>query len=343
MVALIVLGCNENTEPIVAPVFTIKGMDGSFIPELREQNIAFYNIEKQEEDIVSILKKSGVNTVRLRLWYSPASNSSSLKEVKNFATELHQKGLKVWLCIHYSDTWADPGNQQKPKAWENISGNTLVDSVFNYTFRVVQQIEPEIVQIGNEINGGFLWPDGKANLQLFNSLIKSGLQASKLANPSTERMIHIAGSDKAYTFFSELGTSDYELIGISHYPWWHGNDLEALRKNADYLGNTFNKKVVIAETAYPFTLNYNDDQHNVVGLANQLHPDFEASHNGQLTYLQAIAQLSTENITGYGFCYWGGEWVAYKGSVFTDGSSWENMALFDFNHKALPSLAAFNP
>lgn len=336
------LSCNKDVPETMAKPFIIKGIDGSFIPDLRNKNIEFKNTSNQVTDIVELLQTNGVNTIRLRLWHTPASSSSSLSEVAAFAEELKQKGFKIWLCIHYSDTWADPGNQHKPKAWEKVSGNDLADSLYNYTYRVVNKIEPDFVQIGNEINSGFMWPDGSNKNAFFHDLIKTGLRAAKQAHPQAERMIHIAGSEGAENFFNQLNTSDYEIIGISYYPWWHGNDLALLEERLNDLSSKFNKKIVIAETSYPFTLNWQDTEHNVVGLENQLHPDYEATKEGQKAFLQTIYTISTRINQGYGFCYWGGEWVAYRGSVFTEGSSWENLALFDFNRKKLPALAVFN-
>ena len=108
------------------------------------------------------------------------------------------------------------------------------------------------------------------------------------------------------------------------------------------LSSTFNKGVVIAETAYPFTLGYNDWTDNSVGESSQLITKYPATPEGQKDYLLDLRSALSKNSKGIGFCYWAPDWVAYKGPQATDGSSWENLALFDFNNKALPGMAVFN-
>ena len=99
---------------------------------------------------------------------------------------------------------------------------------------------------------------------------------------------------------------------------------------------------MIAETAYPFTLGWNDWTNNIVGLQNQLIPGFEATHDGQKNYVLNIKSWSKQSSSCIGFCYWGGEWISFRGAQATDGSSWENQALWDFNNNALPVIGAFN-
>jgi len=136
---------------------------------------------------------------------------------------------------------------------------------------------------------------------------------------------------------------DYDIIGISYYPIWHGKSLTELELQLNNLSQTFEKEIVIAETAYPFTLGWNDWTANIVGSENQIiTPDFPASPTGQHDFILQINKLSTHNLErGIGFCYWGGELVSWYGNQATNGSAWENQALFDFNNKALPVLDAF--
>jgi len=321
----------------------IKGADISFLPELEEDGIKFYNASGIEKDMLDILKESGVNTIRLRLWHTPESGQSTLSEVKALSQQIKAKGMNVWLSVHYSDTWADPGHQVKPAAWNAASFTDLADSVYKYTKKVMMEIDPDIIQIGNEINGGFLLPNGStSNVPNFITLLNEGIRAVREVSSNTKIMVHVAGFDVAGWFYQQLKTNsvDYDLIGLSYYPIWHGKDMTVIRSIIDGLGTANGKEVVIAETAYPFTLGWEDDTNNIVGEAGQLVSGYSATPDGQRKFLLKIRELVNDSNHGIGFCYWGAEWVAFEGEVM-NGSSWENQALFDFNNKAVPALEAF--
>ncbi len=346
VVLLLIASCSkpDRKEPD-APVtdFFVHGADLSAFPQIDSVHPIFYNASGQKEDFLSILKNSGVNTVRLRLWNHPATRHSSLDEVKMFSAKLRAMGFKLWIDLHYSDTWADPGQQEPPVAWQGISFEALNDSVYSFTRKVTSEIEPDFIQIGNEINPGFLIPDGSiSNEMQFLMLLSSGVKAVRDFSDSTKIIIHYAGITGTDWFFSKVSTIDYDIIGISYYPVWHGHDLSGLADTLTYLGNTFQKKVLIAETAYPFTLAWNDQTHNLVGLDSQLIlPEYPATPKGQKDFMAALKTIMEANEQGIGFCYWGGELIAFKGPQATDGSSWENQALFDFNNLALPVLEVF--
>jgi len=135
---------------------------------------------------------------------------------------------------------------------------------------------------------------------------------------------------------------DYDYIGLSYYPIYHGKVLADLQNTINTLGTTYGKKVVVAETAYPFTLGYNDFTNNIVGLDEQLIPAYPATADGQKNFLIALKTMLQQTTVGFGFSYWGGEWIAFHGPEATNGSSWENQALWDFDNNALPVMSAFN-
>lgn len=338
--------CSDDRDCCVIPSTKdlIRGTDISFLPEIEAAGVKFYDAANAEKNMLDILKASGVNTIRLRLWHTPESEHASLPEVKALAARVKAKGMNVWLALHYSDTWADPGHQTKPVAWSEVSFADLQDSVYLYTKKVVQEINPDIIQIGNEINGGFLLPDGGTdNVPNFVALLKKGIQAVRETSPNTQIMVHIAGFTVATWFYQQLKTHavDYDLIGLSYYPIWHGKNLATVQATINGLGASFNKPVVIAETAYPFSLLWEDWTNNIVGQDDQLIPGYPATPQGQKNFLLKIREMLTESPSGHGFCYWGSEWVSFKGDQATNGSTWENQALFDFNNKALPALEAF--
>lgn len=344
----LLLSCRDEPreqKPTDPATLSVRGADISFLPELEASSTMFLNENGEPADVLDMLKENGCNTIRIRLWHTPATEHSSLEEVIEFSERVRSKGMKVWLTVHYADTWADPGQQAKPAIWNSLDFNDLSDSVYNYTKKIVLKLQPDIIQIGNEINDGFLWPDGRLSVNLANfiSLLKQGVLAVRTFSPTTKVMIHFAGHDNAEWFYQQLQNQNvsYDMIGLSYYPFWHGKDLSALKSTLNNLGFTFAKEVIIAETAYPFTLSWNDWTNNILGETNQLIPGFAATPDGQKQYLLSLIALIADSEKGTGFCYWAPEWVAYKGNESTTGSAWENMALFDFTNKALPALQAF--
>lgn len=336
--------CCPGPDPVEKDL--IRGTDISFLPEIEEAGVVFKNSAGVEKNMLDILKESGVNTIRIRLWHTPVDGHSSLAEVTALAARVKAKGMKVWLSVHYSDTWADPGHQIKPEAWSDASFSDLQDSVYLYTKKIMTEIDPDIIQIGNEINPGFLLPDGGTSagtLPNFIALLKKGVQAVRETSADTQIMIHVAGFDNANWFYQQLSTNavDYDLIGLSYYPIWHGKDLNLVKSSIQSLGFAYNKQVVIAETAYPFSLSWEDWTNNIVGENGQLIPAYPATPEGQNNFMMKLRDIVTESSKAAGFCYWGTEWVSFKGDEATDGSTWENQALFDFDNKAVPALEAF--
>ncbi|MBU1368121.1 MAG: arabinogalactan endo-1,4-beta-galactosidase [Bacteroidetes bacterium] len=343
----LLLSCEKNApadEP-VATTKTISAVDISSFPEIEQSQPVFYTHENQAADFLQILKNSGINTIRLRLWIKPQNGHSGFAEVKAFSERLKALHFRIWLSVHYSDTWADPGHQKIPAIWEGIGFEALNDSVQNYTQSIVEQIKPDYIQIGNEINPGFLHPFGNrhTNPQQFITLMHNAIQVVRKHSPQTQIMIHYTGISGAEKFFEELETLDYDIIGLSYYPIWHGNDLSDLEFVLKNLGEASGKELVIAETAYPFTLGWDDYTNNIVGLEEHLIlPQYPASPQGQRAFIKAIRKLIVEQTAnGLGFCYWGAELIAWKGEQATDASPWENQALFDFNNRELPVLEEF--
>jgi len=340
----ILISCSKADDESVQqqPPFVIKAVDGSFIPQVRLSGMVTKNSAGQPEDMLTTLKSSGVNTIRIRLWKDPADGHSGFNEVKQFAQEVRNSGMKVWLTVHYSDTWADPGNQQPPAAWVGQSYEQLKTSVYNYTKQIVTGINPDYIQIGNEINKGFLWPQGSyTNPTQLAGLLQEGIRAVREESETAKIMIHYAGHEEAATFYSNFTTLDYDIIALSYYPTWHGHHLNALQDNINSLAMEFDKDVVIAETSYPFTLGWNDWTNNVIGSNDQILPQYPATPQGQKEYLAKIREIATNSPRAIGFCYWGGEWISFNGSEATNGSSYENQALWDFNNQALPATQVF--
>ncbi|CAN5830959.1 hypothetical protein BH10BAC2_BH10BAC2_21730 [soil metagenome] len=352
-------------EPVPEPPITgdtskieYRGADLSFLPEIEGNNILFYN-GSNTTSVLDIMKSNGCNLVRVRLWHQPANTHSGLEEVLSFCKRIHDKGLKILLDFHYSDTWTDPGNQSIPAAWAGLSNAVLQDSIFAYSKRVIELLKaqntfPEIVQVGNEINGGLLWDAGKIyngaaqNWIDFTALLKKAVEGVKSADTDNKIkvMIHYAGTDGADYFYDHIKQQgvNYDMIGLSYYPWWDNKDIAVLQQTLNALTATYQKPVMIAETAYPFTLQWKDNTNNIVGLTNQLVTGYDATPAGQLAFLTKLRNIlaAVPNNRGAGFCYWEPDWVAFPGGTVIEGSSWENLALFDFENTALPALGVYH-
>jgi arabinogalactan endo-1,4-beta-galactosidase len=322
----------------------VSSLDLSAYPEISNSNQVFYDFEGRQIEFLKILKEKGVNTVRLRLWVNPINEHSGISEVKQFSTTLKSQGFKTWLTLHYSDTWADPNHQKIPQQWQEISFAALKDSLSNYTKKVVNEMQPDFIQIGNEINSGFLFPFGHIsnNFKQFVEMMNTAIAAVRTNSDDTEIIIHFAGIYGSDWFFNQVKALDYDIIGLSYYPIWHGKSLNNLRIKMQQLSDAYHKKLVIAETAYPFTLDWNDWTNNIVGINEQLIlPEFPATAQGQRDFIRQIKTISKEVNGCIGFCYWGGELISWKGAEAKDGSPWENQALFNFQNKALPVIAEF--
>lgn len=334
---------NRNVINIqLAPDREIRAADISFLP-LIESEGTIYKHAGIAQDAITTLKNAGCNTIRIRLWHTPSDGHSGLTEVKALALRVKAAGLKVWLTVHYSDTWADPGSQTKPAAWNSMNFTNLKIAVTDYTTMVMTEINPDIIQIGNETNDGMLWPEGKlsSNENQYLQLITAASAAVRAQSSRTKIMLHFAGITSSDWYFNKVRNMDFDYIGMSYYPIFHGSSLANLQTKMNTLGNLYNKKVVIAETAYPFTLGYNDFTNNIVGLSSQLIPAYSATPLGQKQFLLALKNTVRTSSKGIGFCYWGGEWLAFRGPTATNGSTYENQALWDFQNNSVQAMDAF--
>ena len=330
----------------------INGVDISMLKQVEENGGLFY-VNGNQIDPIQIFKDKGINTARIKIWHTPSLNYNNLESVLEIAYRASSAGLDLILDFHYSDTWADPLNQAKPSVWEDLNFETLCDSIEQYSRYVMTKLKnqnslPKYVQIGNETDCGLLWPDGYVcdesnNESQWNKLRELFVHAiegvySALDNEDTIEIIsHVSsGGNWFFNNLIEQGVN-IDILSISYYPMWHGT-LTDLSQNIDDLGIMFQKPVLVVETAYPFTLQWNDNTNNILGLENQLLEDYEASEEGQFLFLHDLISLVDENDYGLGICYWAPDWI----STNQFGSPWENQALFDFDGELLEGISAFD-
>ena len=242
----------------------VLGADISFLPQLEARGMKFSD-KGVEKDPILILKDHGFNYVRLRIFNDPARDSGyapgkgfcDLEHTLGMAKRVKAAGMKLLLDFHYSDTWADPGRQNKPAAWRNLNFEDLKKALYDYTAQVITALKnqgatPDMVQVGNEINHGLVWPDGNiSHLDSMSQLISAGVAAVKSVDPSVVIMLHIAlggQNDEAVFFVGQVleRKVHFDVIGLSYYPKWHGTT-DDLRDNMYDLVRRYGKSVIVAE------------------------------------------------------------------------------------------------
>ncbi len=362
LVFLLLISCDtkdNDRQPGSESIDFYKGMDLSFLPEIESDGVVFKDENNQDiVDNYAYLKSRGVNLVRIRLWINNTSGLYNLNFVKDQALKAKAQGMDFLLDFHYSDTWADPGSQDMPSVWATQNITSMTESIKNYSQNVLQELvlqdtPPAIVQIGNETNNGMLWPLGQVysssgeNWDNYIQLTKAAIEGVRLASPASQIMIHHAGIENANYFYEQLISRNvnFDIAGLSYYPWWHNNDVDFIENQLQSFATGITQKVMIVETAYPFTLNWDDQTNNIVGLQNQLITSYPATPAGQRTYMLRIHNMvkSLPGNKGIGYCYWAPDWVALSNNnnSSTNGSSWENLALFNFNHRVNTAIEIY--
>jgi arabinogalactan endo-1,4-beta-galactosidase len=335
---------------------SIMGADVSSLKKSEDKGGVYTDENGTPDEALKILQNHGLNAIRLRVWVNPADGYHDKAELLVMAKRAQELGLKVLVDFHYSDTWADPGKQFKPAAWEKLDFADLKQALYDHTFEVCRSLvaqgtPPYMVQIGNEINNGLLWPDGKAD-QWDNlaALLKEGYRAVKDCSHNTLVMLHLAEGGKneqARAWFDNAVQRGvpFDLIGVSYYAYWHGN-LADLQDNLNDITARYHKDVIIVETAYPFTAVEKDKLGNII--KDPHIPGYPATWAGQekmLADVMAIVRAVPDG-RGLGIFYWEATWTAVDGNGWdpadpTSGNGWENQALFGYQNQALPAMRLF--
>ena len=319
------------------------GADVSFLAQAEADGTSFKDNGKTKPGL-EIFRDHGYNWIRLRLFHTPTRLPNSLDYTIALATQAKKLGFKFLLDYHYSDTWADPGKQFLPKAWEGKSHAELVKAVFEYTRDTMVAFanagaKPDMVQVGNEVTNGMLWPDGRlpGNWDQFADLVKAGIrgvragQGGAPGSPGSNVpliMIHIdRGGDKEGTkaFFDRLNSYhvDFDVIGQSYYPWWHGSLLD-LRQNLTFMAEQYHKDIIVVETAY----NWRPAEYE------RKPAPFPETPEGQREFLEEVNRmvLATPDDRGKGVFWW-------EPAV---NPKYNHRGMFDQNGNALPVLTVFD-
>ncbi|NLI25414.1 MAG: arabinogalactan endo-1,4-beta-galactosidase [Bacteroidales bacterium] len=353
------------------------GVDLSYVNQLEDFG-AVYKDSGKVNDPYRIFRNHGANLVRLRLWHNPSwvrqqvykSDTvplySGLNDVKKSIRRAKNLGFAICLDFHYSDIWADPTRQTPPTAWAAIRDfAVLKDSFYTYTYSTLHNLAaegllPEMVQLGNEINCGLFYTDIEQGFPSVNCCEGKWVQLGELLNEAIRAVrkvsseegrqiqigLHIADPKNVQWWFEQITSNgkvtDFDIIGISYYPLWHTtvsfDNLGVVIRN---LKNTFGKKIMIFETAYPWTTEYADNYANAFGNQSPL-PGFPFTATGQYNFMVSLCQ-KVINGGGSGVIYWEPAWITSRmKDLWGTGSIWENATMFDFEGNTLPSINYLN-
>jgi len=381
------LGSKTNTEEyddvIVNKIDGLRedfamGVDASMVLKVEEQGGVYYNADGVEQDVFQIMADHGVNFFRVRIWNNPfnkygegfGGGDVNVDRAIEMATRAKAAGMNVMVDLHYSDFWADPDTQTVPTKWAAYTKAELITAVGTFTTATLNQfknagIRVDAIQLGNEINNGLLFPSGKIDwsspaegYDFVCDVLKSGISAAKAVNKNIYTVIHLANGgskDEFNDYFAEVESRgvDYDIIGASYYPYYHGT-LEELQANLDNVSSKYKKPVIIAEMSYGFTDEANEFAANTYSSQVEDAGKFLTSIQGQATAIHDVIEVLSKvpDNRGLGIFYWEPAWLPVEGAgwatktsglVTVDGlDTWANQALFSYTGKVLPSMSVFD-
>jgi arabinogalactan endo-1,4-beta-galactosidase len=345
--------------PASRRALAVRGADLSFLPQLEEAGVEYRDLAGRVAPAERILAGYGANAMRLRVWVDPPAGYSDEGRALGLARRAKRAGMKVVLDPHYSDFWADPGKQPIPAGWPtDLAGLTV--KIRDYTRKLVRDFAAQgtpvdILQIGNEITNGILWPvgqlylpDGTQQWDAFTQLLSAAISGAR-SECDARIMLHIDKGglmgDTRWFFDNIVAHAvPFDIIGQSYYPMWHGSIADLAANTGDAI-ERYGKPVLLAEIAYPWTFEDGDGQGNIVGPDTPL-PDalrFPATPDGQAAFFHGVRDVleKAPRGGGLGFLAWEPEWVPGVGWEPGAEASNDNLTQFDFTGRALPSVRAY--
>lgn len=366
------------------------GVDVSSVIAEEESGVVYYNEDGEVQDIFRTLKESGVNAVRIRVWNDPwdadGNSYGGGHNDLNTAIAIGQRatsyGMEVLIDFHYSDFWADPNKQMAPKAWQEMTAAEKTDALYSYTKESLNAlfdagVNVTAVQIGNETTTGI---GGVKNWDDRTKMFQAGCTAVREIAAERERDILIAlhftnpenaGSYLNYAKILNGVNVDYDIFASSYYPYWHGT-LDNLTSVLSEIATTYDKKVMVAEVSYTYTMENGDTSGNSISEGTSCEFPYSISVQGQADCIRDVtAAVAAVGDYGIGVFYWEPAWIPVPGSAYEEqsalwekhgsgwassyaaeydpddagiyygGSSWDNQALFDFEGHPLASLSVF--
>ncbi len=337
-----------------------------------------------EQGFFDFLAKSGVNYIRIRVWNNPydangksyGGGNNDLDTAIEMGKYVTKAGMKVLIDFHLSDFWADPGKQTVPKAWKDYGMERLEQAVYDYTRITLNELMendllPEMIQVGNELSNGLLWPTGRVpEYDNIARYVKSGIRAvrdvSRISGKDIKVMVHLdnGGNNALYREWFDNFTGrggEFDIIGLSYYPFWHGT-MDMLIDNMKDIALRYEKDLIIAEVSMGFTMEdyasyeklSKEERKGMAtrqGLVDKI--EFPMTVEGQKDFMKKLLERLEEipKGRGKGFFYWEPAWIPVPGSGWATesalkyiedkgpcGNEWANQALFDYQGNALPAL-----
>jgi len=364
----------------------INGVDVSSVLSLEASGVVFRDAEGEPRDLFALLAESGVTDVRVRVWNDPydaegrgyGGGTVDVARAIEIGERATAAGLRLLVDFHYSDFWADPAKQQSPKAWASLPVEQKAEAVHDFTLDALQRfdaagVDVRMVQVGNETNNavaGVSGWDGMARI------FSAGSSAVREALPEALVAVHFTNPETAGRYagyaraLADRGV-DYDVFASSYYPFWHGS-LDNLTSVLSSVADTYDKKVMVAETSWARTLEDGDGHGDVIDLPSEA-TAYPVSVQGQADAVRdVIAAVAAVGEAGIGVYYWEPAWLpvgtpaeveankllwerdgsgwassfsgAYEphdAGVYYGGSAWENQALFGYDGRALESLNVF--
>lgn len=347
---MLLLSCN-NIKPESNTDDFIYGGDFSILKKMEDSG-GIYKVNGEAMDALEIFKENGYTYGRVRIFHTPNMEGpvcNSLEYTIALSKKIKNAGMKIMLDFHYSDTWADPQKQFKPKAWEGLSFETLTDSVYQYTKHVMEAMSnaglmPDMVQVGNEIRPGMIWPDGLIykesgeDWENFCTLVKAGIKGVNdvIGDLNIPIIIHndqgadFEGCKYFYENIIKQGV-EFDIIGLSYYPWWHGT-FDELENNLSKLSQTFSHNIMIVETAYYANGYYPEPEEWVLDIQ-----PFPPTEQGQYNFLITLDSIARQYPKVKGIFYWKPD-----GLYIPESKVWFiGRSLFDKNGNAFKGIRAF--
>ncbi len=250
-----------------------EGADISWVTRMEGEGMKFYNSEGGETECTALMKEIGFDAIRLRVWVNPSDGLCGKNDVLAKAKRAHDLGMRLMIDFHYSDSWADPSQQNVPQAWKDYDVAQMAEAVAAHTADVLKTlkdngIDIEWVQIGNEVNSGMLWPSGKVQDRTAENFVKyvnAGYEAAKEIYPDAKIILHVSNGqdDGLFDWFfnlMELNNARYDMIGMSLYPsWWENGGFTTEWKdiadkcaaNMKSVVSKYGKPVMLCEIGMP--------------------------------------------------------------------------------------------
>lgn len=362
----------------------ILGIDVSTYLEECDHGAKFFDGSMQIDPLDAFMT-NGVDFMRIRVWnhpYSPTgepylAGNCDIDNYIRLGKLAKSKGYRLLMDLHYSDFWADPGKQFPPKAWSDYDADALVDAIYAFTKDCLKSacsagVAPQMIQVGNEITNGMLWPVGKlevdgtrGNYAVFCRLIDAGCRACREVTPEAKIILHLERSNDKQVyqeFFGQMKDAgiDYDIIGASYYPYWHGTPTE-LFENLDAC-RCFDKELMVMELGYGFTtksyLLDGEESRLVIDSERAYIPGFTEIYpvtpEGQEAFVHDFLKSARQHGIN-GVFYWEPLWLPGDGIcwaseagqkyIHEEGKStsneWANQCLFDYSGQMLPAFSAF--